>query len=151
MALPSAPHPMTPTGHTPRAVRVMRLVLAFFALLDVAAHLFASPGSTPIISYWIDIETASYGLIAVVYLLGLRRYYGPPVLFTLYNLGMYFLSGWIRLPFGINPRPLVSHVEFLTYSFGRGFSVAAWLVLLVGGWWMLRHDPGSGVNRLLED
>ncbi len=143
--------PAIPAPRTSRAIRTLRLALAFFALIDVAAHLFASPGGTPIISYWIDIETASYGLIAVIYLLGLRLYYGPPILFTVYNMSMYFLSGFVRLPFGINPIPLVGHIEFLQYSFGRGFSVAAWLALLIGGIWMWRNDPGSGVHRLLVE
>lgn len=132
------------------AVRRWRVALAFFALIDVAAHLFASPGGTPIISYWLDIETAAYGLIAVIYLLGLATYYGPPILFTAYNMLMYGLSGVMSLPFGINPHPLVGHIEILQYSFGRAFSVAAWLVLLVAGIWMWRHDPGSELDRLLR-
>ena len=140
--------PQTETG---RRLHGVRLSLAFFALLDTAAHLFASPGATPVVSYWIDIETASYSLIAVIYLLGLRQFYGPPVLFTAYNLTMFFLSGLVTLPFGINPAPLVGHVQFLQYSFGRGFSLLAWLYLLVVGLWMLKADPGSRVNALLKD
>jgi hypothetical protein len=62
---------------------------------------------------------------------------------------MYFLSGFISLPFGINPKPLTGHIQFLQYSFGRGFSLIAWLYLLVMGMWMLRHDPGSKLNQLL--
>lgn len=131
-------------------MELWRLSLVFFALTDVAAHLFASPGATPIVSYWIDIETATYGLIAVVYLLGLRRYYGPPVLFTAYNLLMFFLSGVVALPFGISQAPLVGHVAFLHYSFGRGMSLTAWVYLLVVGMIMLKKDPGSRLNRLLE-
>ncbi len=140
------PYPAASPG-----VQRVRLSLAFFALLDVAAHLFASPGGTPIISYWIDIETASYGLIAVVYLLGLRQYYIPPLIFTAYNMTMYFLSGVMTLPFGINPKPLTGHIEFLQYSFGRGFSLIAWLYLLVVGLWMLKNDPGSKLGALLKE
>lgn len=77
MSLNKSTEVLPDNGRTNK-LHILRLSLTFFALLDVAAHLFASPGGTPIISYWIDIETASYGLIAVVYLLGLRQYYGPP-------------------------------------------------------------------------
>ena len=112
--------------------------MVFFALIDVAAHLYASPGSTPIVSYWIDVETATYGLIAVVYLLGLRRYYWVPILFTAYNMAMYFLSGLVVLPFGIDPKPLVGHVQLALYSFGRGMSMAGWVYLLVVGIVMLK-------------
>jgi hypothetical protein len=133
-----------------RRIQTLRLSLVFFALLDVAAHLFASPGATPIVSYWIDIETATYGLIAVIYLLGLRKFYAPPILFTAYNLFMYFLSGLTALPFGINSQPLTGHVQFLAYSFGRGFSMIAWLYLLVVGIIMLKQDPGSQLNDMLK-
>ncbi len=132
-------------------LQAWRVSLAVLAVLNVAAHLFASPGATPIVSYWIDIETASYSLIAVVYLLGLRRYYLAPVLFTLYNMVMFFLSGLVALPFGIAPKPLVGHVQFALYSFGRGISLAAWLYLLIVGLWMMRVDRGSRLNDLLSD
>jgi hypothetical protein len=125
--------------------------MTFFALVDVAAHLFANPGATPIVTYWIDIETATYGLIAVVYLLGLRRYYVLPVLFTAYNMFMYFLSGLVVLPFGINKAPLAGHLQFAHYSFGRGFSLLAWVYLLVGGLILLKVDPGSKLNDLLGE
>ncbi|OLZ09016.1 hypothetical protein [Sulfobacillus thermosulfidooxidans] len=134
-----------------RTIHTLRLSLVFFALLDVAAHLFATPGSTPIVSYWIDIETASYGLIAVIYLLGLRSYYGPPIIFTAYNMTMFFISGITALPFGINKAPLVGHIQFLQYSFGRGFSMAAWLYLLIVGSIMLKLDKGSRLNDLLKN
>lgn len=128
----------------------LRLSMVLFALVDVAAHLFASPGSTPIVSYWIDIETATYGLIAVVYLLGLRRYYLLPILFTAYNMVMYFVSGFVALPLGINKTPLIGHLQFAQYSFGRGFSLLAWLYLLIMGIVMLKKDPGSKINDLLN-
>ena len=134
-----------------RRMQAWRLSLALLAVINVAAHLFASPGATPIVSYWIDIETAAYSLIAVVYLLGLRRYYLIPVLFTAYNMMMFFLSGLTALPFGIAPTPLVGHVEFLQYSFGRAMSLLAWVYLLVVGIWALRVDPGSRLNELLGD
>jgi hypothetical protein len=130
---------------------LLRLSMTFFALVDVAAHLFASPGSTPIVSYWIDIETATYGIIGVVYLLGLRRYYLLPILFTAYNMFMYFLTGFVALPFGIDPKPLVGHLQFASYSFGRGMSLAGWLYLLVVGIIMLKKDPGSKLNQLLDE
>ncbi|HBQ96820.1 MAG: hypothetical protein M1493_05225 [Firmicutes bacterium] len=134
-----------------RLIQGLRLSLVFFALLDVAAHLFASPGATPIVSYWIDIETASYGLIAVIYLLGLRMFYGPPIIFTAYNMTMFFVSGFYALPFGINKAPLVGHVQFLDYSFGRGLSLVAWLYLLIVGIIMLKTDKGSRLNDLLKN
>ena len=139
-----------PTGLSSRALERLRLSMVILALIDVAAHVYASPGAAPIISYWIDIETATYSLIAVVYLLGLRRYYLPPVLFTAYNLIMYFVSGAVALPFGISKAPLAGHLQFAQYSFGRGFSLISWLYLLVVGIVLLKRDPGSKLNQLLD-
>lgn len=139
------------TGRRATLVHYLRLSLAFSALLDVAAHLFANGGSTPIISYWIDIETASYGIIAVIYLLGLRQYYTPPILFTAYNMFMFFLAGITPIPFGIAPKPLTSHVDFAHYSFGSGFSLLAWLYLLIVGILMLKFDHGSRLDELLKE
>ena len=86
-----------------------------------------------------------------MYLLGLRRYYLPPVLFTAYNLIMYFVSGMVALPFGISisKAPLAGHLQFAQYSFGRGFSLFSWLYLLVVGVALLKKDPGSPLNGLL--
>lgn len=153
MSVQKNPHlPIVMSGpNRTRLVHRLRLLLAVFAVIDVAAHIFATPGATPIVSYWIDIETASYSLIAVIYLLGLRMYYVPPILFTAYNMFMFFLSGVVALPFGISQAPLTGHVQFLQYSFGRGMSLIAWLCLLVLGLIMLKLDHGSPLDRLLRE
>ncbi len=138
-----------PTSFTLRKVHILRLTCVFFALCNVAAHVYASPGATPITTWWIDVEIAAYGLIAVIYLFGLRMFYWPPLGFTVFTMIMYFLSGWVAMG-AIDPTPLVGHLQFLHYSFGRGFSVASWLYLLIVGWIMLKQDPGSQVNELLK-
>ena len=66
-------------------------------------------------------------------------------------MAMYFLSGLVSLPFGIDPKPLLGHVQFGLYSFGRGMSLAAWIYLLVVGIVMLKADPGSKLNQLLDE
>gem|GEM_PF-171624 len=49
-----------PSGQSERTLERLRLSMVILALIDVAAHVYESPGATPIISYWIDIETATY-------------------------------------------------------------------------------------------
>jgi hypothetical protein len=132
-----------------RKIHLLRWTLVFFALCNVAAHVYATPGATPITTWWIDVEIATYSLIAVIYLFGLRMFYWPPLLFTAYTLIMYFLSGAVAMG-AIDPTPLVGHLQFLHYSFGRGFSVISWLYLLIVGWVILKLDPGSQVNDLLS-
>jgi hypothetical protein len=76
-------------------------------------------------------------------------FYWLILLFSAFTIVMYFLSGVV--PMGlIDPKPLVGHVQFLQYSFGRGFSVLSWLYLLVVGSIMLKLDPGSQVNAMLS-
>jgi hypothetical protein len=131
-----------------RRLHILRLTLVFFALCNVAAHVYATPGATPITTWWIDVEIATYGLTAVIYLFGLRMFYWPVLLFSAFTIVMYFLSG--AIPMGlIDPKPLVGHLQILQYSFGRGFSMISWVFLLIVGWIMLKLDPGSRVNDLL--
>ena len=41
-------------------------------------------------------------------------------------------------------------IQFLAYSFGRGFSLVPWLYLLIVGIIMLKADKGSQLNDLLK-
>ena len=132
-----------------RRIHILRLTLVFFALCNVAAHVYASPGATPITTWWIDVEIATYGLTAVIYLFGLRMFYWPVLLFSAFTIVMFFLSGVVAMG-PIDPKPLVGHVQILQYSFGRGFSLGSWVYLLIVGWIMLTLDPGSRVNDLLS-
>jgi hypothetical protein len=131
-------------------IKWIRFTLVVFALLNVAAHLFASPGATKPITFWLEIEVAVYLMVGVIYLLGLRFWYGPAVLFSVFNLFVYMLSGLVAIPL-LSAHPLTGHVEFLKYSFGRGFSLLSWLYLIIVGAWMMARDRGSKVNELLRN
>jgi hypothetical protein len=127
----------------------LRFSMVVLALLDAAAHLFASPGQTPQITFWLETEVATYVLVAVIYLLGLRSWYSPAIAYSVLNLFIFFLSAFVPLP-GITHSALVGHVEFGKYSFGRAFSLAAWIYLIVVGLILNRIDPGSKVDVLLR-
>jgi len=135
---------------TIRNLHWVRFVLVLVALVDAAAHIFASPAKSPEVTLWLDGEVVLYVLIAMIYLLGLRMWYLPAVAYSLVNLVLFFVSGFVAIP-GITTAALTGHLAFSHYFFGRGFSVGAWIFLLVIGTAMLKFDEGSKLNDLLRD
>lgn len=130
--------------------KIVRFTVMLFALIDAAAHLYASPASYPLVTFWLEIEVASFIVIGIVFLLGLRIWYLPSVLFTVLNVVLYFVSGIVAIP-PISPVALAGHVQFLDYSFGRAFSLIAWIYIIVVGLILFRYDSGSKLNALLKD
>lgn len=128
----------------------IRFSMVILALLDAAAHLFASPGQTAEVTFWLETEVAVYILVSVIYLLGLRSWYTPAIAYSVLNLVIFFLSAVVVLP-GITHSALVGHIQFAKYSFGRGFSLLAWVYLIVVGLILNRIDKGSKLDALLRD
>ena len=127
----------------------LRFSMVIFALLDATAHLFASPGATSEVTFWIELEVTVYIVIGVIYLLGLRSWYTPAILFSVLNIILFFVSGVSAIP-GINPTALSGHVELFQYSFGRAFSVIGWLYLIIMGLVLNRIDRGSKIDEMLN-
>ena len=136
-------------GHV-RQIHWLRFSVVVFALLNVAAHLFALPAATPKATFWLEGEVAVYLLVAVIYLFGLRMWYLPALAYTVLNLLLFFVSGFVAIP-AITTAALTGHLAVTSYSFGRGLSVLAWAYLLVVGLFLLRNDQGSKINELLRD
>ena len=126
----------------------MRFSLVFFALLNVASHLFASPGADSQVTFWLETEVAFYSIIGIVYLLGLRVWYMPALLYSILNITIFFISAFVILP-GITTQVLVGHIQFAQYGYGRGISLIAWVYLIIFGALALKYDKGSEVNVLL--
>jgi hypothetical protein len=133
-----------------RNIHWVRFFLVLVALVDAAAHIFAAPAKSPEVTLWLDGEVVLYVLIAMVYLLGLRMWYLPALAYSVLNLVLFFISGFVAIP-GISKAALTGHLAFSHYYFGRGFSVGAWIFLLVVGALMLKLDRGSKLNELLRD
>ncbi len=145
----TASDPRAATGAFP-SITWMRFSMVVLALLDAAAHLFASPGQTHVITFWLETEVAAYILISVIYLLGLRSWYGPSIAYSVVNLVIFFISAYVPIP-GVTHGALAGHVAFGHYSFGRGFSLLAWVYLIGMGLWLNRIDRGSQVDALLRN
>ncbi|MHB1902294.1 MAG: hypothetical protein ACYCSO_09565 [Cuniculiplasma sp.] len=135
-------------GYTP--IKILRFTVMALAIIDAAAHLYASPASYPLVTFWLELEVAAFIVIGIVFLLGLKIWYIPSILYTLFNLVIYFISGVIPIP-PISPVALVGHVQFDQYSFGRLFSLVAWLYIIIVGFLLLSYDKGSKLNDLLKE
>ena len=124
--------------------------MVVLALLNAAAHLFASPGQTGEVTFWLETEVAAYVLVSVIYLLGLRSWYTTAIGYSVLNLVIYFLSAFVPLP-GITHSALVGHVQFDKYSFGRAFSLLGWVYLVAVGLVLNRMDKGSKLDEFLRE
>ncbi len=133
-----------------QAIRWLRFSMVIVALLDAAAHIFASPASTAPQTFWLETEVAFYVLIAVIFLLGLRSWYVPTIAYSVLNVSLFFISAFVAIPL-ITHAALVGHVQFGQFSFGRGFSLGGWVWLIVVGWILTRIDRGSKLDELLKD
>ena len=131
-------------------IKFLRFTILSFAIIDAAAHLYASPSSYPYVTFWLEIEVAAFIVIGIVFLLGLKIWYLPSVLFTAFNLMIYLLSGIVALP-PISPTALSGHIQFSSYSFGRAFSMVAWIYIILVGSVSIKIDKGSRLNDLLKD
>ena len=135
-------------GYTP--IKIVRFAVMVCALLDSAAHLYATPAAYPQITFWLEIEVAAFIIIGIVFLLGLKMWYLPSILFTIFNLLVYLISGVVAIA-PLNPTVLSGHVDFLNYSFGRAFSLATWIFIIIVGTLLIDYDKGSALNTLLRN
>lgn len=148
MKMPETRSEKLPGGY--RGIQWLRFSMVFFALLGAASHIFASPGATPEITFWIETEVVAYVIIGVVYLFGLKMWYVPAILYTGLNIFIFFISAVAVIP-GITSSLLIGHMQFASYSFGRAGSLVSWVYLLIVGIIMLKIDKGSKINDLLKN
>jgi hypothetical protein len=134
----SAPSSMPSSSHTYNAVPSGQSS-------STAARPPASLGFQAL-GLWLDIEIIAYTIIALVYLLGLRSWYLPAVLFNAFNVGIYFLSGMVAIP-GITSMAFGSRLGGLSH-FVTAIMIVSWIAALILGLLLLKYDPGSGLDRI---
>lgn len=150
-----------------------RFLVAIFAILIAATHISSATASSgasrtpspttainqtaPIrapssggfqyLGLWLDIEIVSYTVIAVVFLFGMRSWYIPAVLFNLFNVALYFLSGIVAIP-GITSMAFGNRLAGFSFSFNSSVLMVSWIALLVLGFVLLKYDSGSQIDKL---
>ena len=124
-------------------IKIMRFSLVVLALLDFSAVALGNPiwNYANYLSLWFGLVGAGYIIIAVVYLLGLRMWYGPNEIFLLLSafVNLYLGAGSDMNPLG----SLGSHVFNFVLSL-------TWVYLVLVGLLMMRYDKGSKINELLS-
>ncbi|MDE1850985.1 MAG: hypothetical protein KGH54_04310 [Candidatus Micrarchaeota archaeon] len=128
-------------------IAILRFSIAIFALLNAAAHLFPSPSGSMAGQFWFNLEVVAYTLIAIMCLLGLKRWYPIFIAYSVLNITLFFLAGVIAMP-GITQAPLSANLNFMSYDISRLFSVASYLYLIVVGSILLMVDKGSKLEEL---
>jgi len=156
-------------------LHVGRAVMAIFALLIAAGHLaFTSSmtSATPMhvttsnslnqtqphpggfsmpfneFGFWFDVEVIAYSLIAVVFLLGLRTWYVPSVLFNLLNIVLYFGSGLFPIP-GLTQNAFPGRFDISFALSTTNILAISWIAAFIIGLILLKYDPGSELDKLL--
>lgn len=153
-----------------------RLLIAIFAILIAAAHLpsagISSGGGAPslhstssatsgsstsaprsqgllgfqALGLWLDIEIIAYTVIAVVFLLGIRKWYGAAAVFNAFNVVLYFLSSYVAIP-GITTAAFGSRFGAFGVSLDSTVLIISWFALLVLSMVFLKYDKGSELEK----
>ena len=124
-------------------IKIVRFSLVFFALLNFSAVALGSPNWNTATTYslWLGFASAAYLLIAIVYFLGLRMWYGPTSAFLILSAIINYLFDSAGGPDALTGGS--------TALFNDAIAVT-WLYLVVVGLIMMRYDRGSKLNDLLS-
>jgi hypothetical protein len=123
-------------------IKFARLSIALAALLNVSVLMMpTSIGGTSLVNVWFGFVASAYILAAIVFLLGLRIWYLPSVLF-------FIVSAIVSL--------LISSSYFQPAAWAASsdwtmiVAFAAFAYVVVGGLVLMKYDNGSGVNTALS-
>ncbi len=123
-------------------IKLARFSMTILALLSFSSVALGSPvwNSASLAGLWYGLIAAGYVVVAVIFLLGIRMWYGGSVAF-------FIISGIVNyhLASSGGPNPLGA---WGTVNFNNIVALA-WLYLIIVGLLMMRYDKGSKVNDLL--
>ncbi len=124
------------------AIKIARFSMTVLALLSFSSVALGSPvwNSASILGLWYGLISAGYVVVAFIFLMGLRMWYGGAVSFFIISALVNFSvdnSG------GLNPLGAWGTVNF------NNLVALGWLYLVVVGLILMRYDKGSKVNELL--
>jgi len=131
----------------PNKIALFRLSLAIFAVMAAAAHIFSSPSNSMLGQFWFNVEVVVYTVLAVAFILGLRRWYILAVAFSAFNMGLFLLAGFAAIP-GITTAPLAANLNFFHYDISRLASVVTYVYIILAGLVLMLYDKGSKLEKL---
>ncbi|MDE1856271.1 MAG: hypothetical protein KGH49_03495 [Candidatus Micrarchaeota archaeon] len=128
-------------------VAFLRFSLAIFAILNAAAHLYPSPSGSMAGQFYFNLEVILYSVIALMFVLGLKRWYAIATVYSVLNIALFIIAGTVTLP-GITGSALTSNLDFMHYDISRLFSVVSYIYLIFAGLVLIKLDKGSKIERL---
>ena len=124
-------------------IKIVRFSLVAFSLLNFSAVALGSPNwnSATLYGLWLGFASAAYIILAVIYFLGLRMWYGPAAGFAIFAAIINFLFDSRGGPDALSSlnNPNFNDLVGLT-----------WLYLVVVGILIMRYDRGSKINEMLQ-
>ncbi|HVC58365.1 MAG TPA: hypothetical protein VND15_02720 [Candidatus Acidoferrales bacterium] len=133
--------------YVPNNVGLFRFSLVISAVAAAAAHIFSSPSGSALGQYWFNVEVIVYAVLAVTFMLGLKRWYILAVAFSAFNLALFLLAGVIAIP-GVTTAPLAANLNFSGYDISRLASVATYIYIILAGLVLMLYDKGSKLEKL---
>ncbi len=121
-------------------VKFTRLSVAIISLINVAIIMVSSSFMTAHygVAVWDVLEASIYMIIAIVFILGLRMWYAPCLLFFRISLMVNFMF----------------NAAIIQSDFSRSMSeimTLSWIYLIFSSIVLMRYDLGSKVNSLLKE
>ncbi|MDE1823597.1 MAG: hypothetical protein KGI00_04190 [Candidatus Micrarchaeota archaeon] len=124
-------------------IKIVRFSLVVLALLNFSAVALGSPDwntATPY-SLWLGFASAAYIIIAIVYFLGLRMWYGPVAAFLIISAILNYAFDSSGGPDALSPLNQPTFNNLIALS---------WVYLVLVGLALMRYDKGSRINEMLQ-
>ncbi len=124
------------------SIKLLRFSLAIISLISFSSVALGSPvwSSASYLGLWYGIVSSGYIIVAMIFLLGLRMWYGASVGFSL-------LSSIINLALdersGFHPLGTWGATDL------NNLVALGWIYLVLCGLFMMRYDKGSKINEML--
>lgn len=124
-------------------IKIARFTITILALLSFSSVALGSPvwNSATYAGLWYGLVSAGYVIAAMIFLLGLRMWYGPSVAF-------FIISAIVNLSInsgsGLNPLGAAGSINF------DDILSVFWVYLVVVGLLLMRYDKGSKINDILS-
>jgi hypothetical protein len=123
-------------------IKLVRVSLVIAALLNYSA--FAQGSNyleATFTNLWYGLVYAGYIIVSMIFLFGLRMWYGPAIAFTILNVVINLMINFAGGPFalGTTANPAFAYATALI-----------WTYTVVVGLLMMHYDKGSKINEMLQ-
>ncbi|HVA83259.1 MAG TPA: hypothetical protein VNF06_03785 [Candidatus Aquilonibacter sp.] len=124
-------------------IKLARFSMVLLALLNFSAVALGSPNwnAATVYSLWLGFASAIYIIVAIIYMLGFRMWYGL-------SSGFLVLSAIVNYMFDSAGGPDALSATGVTFN---NLIALSWLYLVLMGLILMRYDKGSKLNSVLQE